>query len=389
VTDNSRHFEDFASHTLLKHRTYAAYIERWARILLYHPPAIHLRIVDACAGSGADDTGNPGSPLIAVREADAAAGQMSEHRGSPVTIEVVAIEKDPGRFAELARRMAPHAGRRHRALPGTLADHIAEFERDFAAVPTLFFIDPFGLEPLRADIVRRCLAGHRNEVFLLFADQAALRHWGVIAARDDEAAPPPELDLFGNGPAAPEPRTAASGAVGITAAAAERIMDAVFGSRAWRDVIAATPRSRRRQAFVDLYVDLLKGFGAERVLPLPVIRGEQHKYHLVYATHSPRGYGVMKTEVERGWSSGVVGPRATELMRLGTSVSRQPLREMIVREFAGRRVAWTDNDRGIPSIRRHVLENTPAMPHQLDALKEDLEAYRVPGTRKLVYDFPR
>jgi three-Cys-motif partner protein len=385
VSDSSRHFEDFASHTLLKHRTYASYVERWARILLYRPPLTRLRIVDACAGSGGDEAGNPGSPLIAVREADAAARQMSEHRGTPVTIEVVAIEKDPARFAELARRMAPHAGR-HRALPGTLADHIADFERDFASVPTLFFIDPFGLEPLRADVVKRCLAGSRNEVFLLFADQAALRHWGVIAARDEDP-PSPELDLFGEAPAAREPRTSPA-AIDITAAAAERIMDAVFGSRRWRDVITATARPRRRQAFVDLYVELLKEFGAGRVLPLPVI-GEQHKYHLIYATHSPFGYGVMKQEVERGWKSGLVGARATELMRLGTSVSRTRLRGMVETAFAGREVSWGDEDRRVPSIRRHVLENTPAMPHQLDALKDDLQARRVPGMRRLVYRFPR
>jgi hypothetical protein len=65
MTKNKGHFEAFAPHTLLKHAVYDCYVERWSRILLrWHDT---IRIVDACAGEGADDEGNPGSPLIALK----------------------------------------------------------------------------------------------------------------------------------------------------------------------------------------------------------------------------------------------------------------------------------------------------------------------------------
>jgi len=75
VTRNRRHFNRFAAHTRLKHAIYRYYVERWARILLHTWDRV--RIVDACAGAGADDEGTPGSPLIALDEGEKAASQLS------------------------------------------------------------------------------------------------------------------------------------------------------------------------------------------------------------------------------------------------------------------------------------------------------------------------
>jgi three-Cys-motif partner protein len=386
MVQSDRHFHDFAPHTLLKHATYKAYVQRWARILLARPGRSLLRIVDACAGMGGDDAGNPGSPVIAAVEADRAGEQMSQLRGEPVRIEVVAIEKDRKRFEVLAARMAGHGGR-HRALQGTLGDYIVELERDFARVPMLFFIDPFGLEPLKAEVVRRCLAGGKNEIFLLFADQAALRHHGVLLARDDEEQAPAQGSLFGDDTpqqtAQPDPARVHTA---LTAAAVERIMDSVYGEIDWRSGIANVPASRRRQAFVEMYVQLLTGYGAQRVLPLPII-GRQHKYHLIYATHSPYGYRVMKEEVGRSWNAGLVTERAKEMMKLGTSLGRQTLLRDVLTHFGGFEAPWWVDDRNAVSVRRFALEDTAAMPHQMEDLKEDLHRYRMPG-RALRYRFP-
>lgn len=385
MVQSARHFESFEPHTLLKHAILRAYEERWARVLLSRPDSrrTRVRIVDACAGAGQDEIGNPGSPLISIREAEKARAQLSEKRGAPVEVQVVAIEKDRGRFGQLQQVVNAFGGR-HLAWRGTLGDYIDRLEPDFAHTPTLFFIDPFGLNPLQADVVRRALRGAHNEVLLLFADQAALRHIGAAAAVD--AADVAPLLLFGEEPAPPAP--APSRELQVTADAAIRIMNAAFGDERWR-VVTTLPAERRRQALVDMYEELLRSMGARRVLSLPMIgKGSRLRYHLMFATRSGKGYEVMKDSVERAWNGDLVGDRAVELMRLGVAAPTSTIEQEVRRRFAGRaRVAWTGDDPG-SSVRLFALQDTAAMPHQLKELKQRLAPLRMPGL-PIVYDFSR
>lgn len=385
MVQSARHFESFEPHTLLKHAILRAYEERWARVLLARPgsPRTRVRIVDACAGAGQDEIGNPGSPLISIREAEKARGQLSAMRGAPVEVQVVAIEKDRARFAQLERLVQAFEGR-HQAWCGTLGEYIGRLEPDFPSTPTLFFIDPFGMEPLQADVVRRALSGSHNEVLLLFADQAALRHIGAAAAVDASDEPP--LSLFGDEDATRAP--ALSRDLQFTAEAAVRIMTAAFGDERWRTV-TNLPAERRRQALVDLYADLLlRSMGAKRVLSLPMIgKGSRLKYHLVFATKSGKGYEVMKDSIERAWNGALVEDRAVQMMRMGVAAPSAAVEEAVRRQFAGRRVGWTGNDPR-DSVRVFALQNTPAMPHQLKELKQRLELLRDPEERAFVYDFP-
>lgn len=386
MVQSARHFESFEPHTLLKHAILRAYEERWARVLLARPdsPRSRVRIVDACAGAGQDEIGNPGSPLISIREAEKARSQLTAMRGAPVEVQVVAIEKDRIRFAQLEQVVQAFGGR-HQAWCGTLGDHIARLEPDFSGTPTLFFIDPFGLNPLRAEVVRRALRGPHNEVLLLFADQAALRHIGAAAAMDAPEEQPLSLFDEATGPHAP----IASRELQVTADAAVRIMNAAFGDARWRDVMNR-PAAQRRQWLVDRYAELLESMGAKRVLSLPMIgKGSRLKYHLMFATKSGKGYEVMKDSVERAWNRDLVDDRAVQLMRMGVAAPAAAIEKEVRRRFAGRpRVAWT-GDHPSESVRLFALQDTPAMPHQLEDLKQRLKPLRVPGERAFVYDFSR
>lgn len=383
MVDNAHHFGSFEPHTLLKHAILRAYEERWARVLLARPdsPRRRVRIVDACAGAGQDEIGNPGSPLISIREAEKAREQLSALRGEPVEVQVVAIEKDRARFAQLSQLVQAFQGR-HVALCGTLGDYIARLEPDFAGTPTLFFIDPFGMEPLQAEVVRRALRGPNNEVLLLFADQAALRHVGAAAAVD--ASDQPVLSLFGDEETAPVP--APSRELKLTADAAVRIMTAAFGDERWRRAVSLAPE-RRRQALVDLYADLLRSLGAVRVLSLPMIgKGNRLKYHLMFGTKSGKGYEVTKDSVERAWNGELVGEKAVQMMRMGVVAPAAVIAQAVRERFAGRCVALV-GDRPSDSVRAFALQDTPAMPHQMDELKQLLAPFRVRSERAFVYDF--
>src|SRR6185437_10008193 len=98
---------------------------------------------------------------------------------------------------------------------------------------------PFGLEPLDGATVRRAVEGPRNEVLVLFADMAAIRHFGAATSEDETKAERalarlretdslfPEMDEEDR--RALEPLAAESrDAQGRTRAAAIEILDAVF-----------------------------------------------------------------------------------------------------------------------------------------------------------------
>lgn len=386
MADNADHFDNFEPHTRLKHAILRAYVERWSRILLVRAAATRqrLRIVDACAGAGQDESGNLGSPLIAIQEAEKARGQMAEYHAGPSEVQIVAIEANRKRFRQLKERI-DQLGGGHAALHGTLADYIGGLEKDFVSTPTLFFIDPFGMEPLQAGIVRRALQGPRNEVLLLFAHQAGLRHLGAADAMEEPKRR--ELSLFDSMEEPAAPAVPKSKELQLTADAAVRILNAAFGDERWRSV-QSLPRPRRRQALVDMYSDLLRSMGARYVLPLPIIGNQtQLKYHLVFATKSGKGYEVMKDSIERALKTDLLDPRSVQLMRLGAAESDAVIEQRVRQRFAEQRAAWVGGS-SIDSVKTFALQETPAMPHQMDELKRRLAPLRDRSGRALVYDFP-
>lgn len=393
MADNTDFFSSFEAHTLLKHAILNAYVERWARKLLLRSGAgTKVRIVDACAGRGSDESGNPGSPLIAAQVAKAAEQQLSELRGEAVFVEIVAIEESASNFAAL-KTSIQQAGANVLARRGTLADYIAEFDADARWVPTLFFIDPFGLAPLRAEVIRRALSGPRNEALMLFADQAALRHFGATAAaapQDDRESP--QTSLFadvgtdhGRGSVA---KTASRAALETTARAAEQILNAAFEGIDWRERINAVPREQRRHEFLKMYRELLRSMGAGYVLPIPVLDVRTHmKYHLFHASRSEHGYVTMKDAVERAWkNTPELGGRAVDCMRLLAKCDLDAVASRIVKHFSGRTVRWTD-DGTIRGVKSYALSQTLAYPHHMPDLQSKLDQYRQPG-KMIVYRFP-
>jgi three-Cys-motif partner protein len=273
MTKHRDHFESFAPHTLLKHAVYGFYVERWSRILLKYSDSV--RIVDACAGEGGDVTGNPGSPLIALRNGAAAARQLTASSGVPKRVELVAIEKTLKNFRSLEERIGSEPN--VRLVHGTLADIVESLGKDSAAVPHLYFIDPFGVSPLKADVIRRALRGPRNEVFLLFAGPAIRRHFGAyegVFASDEELEQGSLFSDLGSTAAVSLPTPHQQ----IAAESSVAILDAAFGDADWRSLLTL-PDDQRLMAAVELFCDVLCGLGAKRVLPMPIL-DRHHKLNI-------------------------------------------------------------------------------------------------------------
>lgn len=320
-----------------------------------------------------------------------AAAQVTRMRGVPVIVETIAIEKDKRRFSSLQQALKPF-GAPATVLRGELIAHLPSLLADAGNTPILCFIDPFGVEPLRAEIVRSILQRPLCEVLILFHDQACLRHFGA-AASVAAAILPVEPDLFSGIPDEPKAPTAAEArsmaARTITAERAEEILDGAFGSLDWRATIAAASAGGRRSAFLQLYEEFLLSAGAAHVLSIPMRNdANQHVYHLIHASRSVHGYVTMKEAVSTALNKTDLPTPATSTMRFAISSNLKRIADEILREFAGKTVPWTTaNEEGFGPLRDHVLQSTDAFPHDLKELQQLLKPYKKAG-QKVVFTFP-
>jgi three-Cys-motif partner protein len=392
VAKKHEHFREFKPHTRLKHMVLETYLQTWARKLLLRKDASNrVFYVDACAGPGMDDAGNHGSPVVAAVEAANVKAQFREKFGRTVEVTVIAVEKDIRRFRALKNNLAPF-GISARALRGTLTDHMPELLSEMGEAPALFFIDPFGIEPLRGDVVCAAIARAHSEVLLLFADQAALRHYGVISADFEE--PGEQGDLLASFGALYEQQEAdilAAKAEELepTREACEEIMETAFAGWDWRSGVDAAPRAKRRQVIVDEYARMLHAIGAKYVLQMPIVRVKQrHVYHLFHATKSATGYSTMKSVVDTALRKSRSVGSAVDAIRYLVRSDMDAVEQSVRRALAGQLVPWSENG-SAPSVRNWALRNTPAYPVEMGALKDRLRDLRYPSAgRRLVYRFP-
>lgn len=398
MTKSARHFDEFAPHTRLKQLVLETYLKAWARkLLLRRGAGGAVYYIDACAGRGMDDAGNHGSPVLAAREAAIVEAQLKAKDHRSVRVYVVAIEKVSAHFKALEQNLAPF-GPSARALRGTLPEHMPALLAEMAADPALFFIDPFGIEPLNADVVYSALGRRQTEILVLFADQAALRHYGVLTAGDDgvdDSAGQFALDIsFSEAQVA---QHAASDAMRLaelqpTREACETIMNDAFGNADWRTRVDAVKPVNRRQEILDLYTELLHGAGARYVLRVPIrAAGNRHVYHLFHATRSAHGYVAMKEAVESALNRATIGASAVGTTRFLIRSDMAAVESRVRAKFAGRTVRWASDqkDGTAASVKRFALEETPTFPSEMGGLKQRLAPLRVPGLgQTIVYRFP-
>jgi three-Cys-motif partner protein len=399
VVQSDDHFVEYEPHSRYKHLILKTYFEAWGRKLLLRPRAPDtVCYVDACAGRGSDEAGNPGSPLIAAQAAAEAEAQLTVMRGRPVHVRVIAIEKRKDYYRQLKSCLAPF-GHLAQVRHGTLADYLDDVERTYANAPTLYFIDPFGLEPLKAELVQRALAPRYNEILLLFSDQAALRHFGVVQSTGTAALRAlrrheEQSWLF------PEQHEEERRALSTRAESAElsleqtrersqEILDAAFGGNHWQPILQATPRGLRRERFLELYLDFLQQ-AAPLTLKIPVMNADgAHVYFLLYATKSRKGFRAMKESVDFALRTGPLMPDVSETLQSLLSCDITQVADFVKRRFAGQSVRWAPDrlNQTAPSIRAAALEETDVFPFQLSELEEKLQDVRQPGRIKR-YAFP-
>jgi three-Cys-motif partner protein len=400
-----RFFREYRDHTLLKLGVLRAYLSRWARILLQSGRQRRVWFVDGFAGKGQDDKGNEGSPLIACRiaaavEADFDAGSRE--------VRVIAVEASRAHATALRNAIDGFGPAQGHSVPihhGELGDHVDEILLLTENEPTLYFLDPFGVKGLRADLLPLLLRGPMNELLILFSDEGAHRLQGAATSpkpknksplhRGQEdlfsfTAPHPTRDMQPEGEDDDEPDAAVRGWE-RTAPASEEILDVAFGGNYWKDVMEGIPRHLARRTWLELYMDLLRRSGAAYVTPFSVVdHDDDHVYYLVHAAKGRAAVRAMKDalrsalnarEREDGRRQGMLFDTVTDIARV---VSR------LERRFAGQGpVRWTDKKGYENTVQGFAICETDAFYADMDALQEMLAArgYLV-SARPFTYEFP-
>jgi len=262
-------------------------------------------IIDAFAGPGRYEDGEPGSPLILL---DAYLSHQFRPKMSSEIIYLF-IEEREDRVGhlhdEIGRVRLPPNVRvfvehgRYETLFRRRLDEIRAAGRNLA--PTFAFVDPFGYTDAPMDLTGTFLQFQRCEVLIYMPLPWVVRFVG----RDGQ----------------------------------QRAMSTLFGTDAWR--LAAELQGNDRKTFLhDLFRDQLLAHGSRFVRSFEIHAGGSNGYHLFFGTTHPRGLEKMK---EAMWSLDPIAGQSfsdstvsDQLVLLEPGVDTRPLLNALRAHFGTR-----------------------------------------------------
>jgi three-Cys-motif partner protein len=256
-----------------KHQILRKYLRGWVYKLGKAYP--ELAFIDGCAGEGAYGDGSPGSPLIAVKWNDE---QVTSGRGGRLVVH--AVEADQESAARLRGVLRPWLDR----VPPQAIVYVESLEvrlplllERTREVPTLVFIDPYGLGPLSKDKLEPLLRD-RNRApteILVRADPVLLARWAGWA---DE-----------------RPRDARG------ARTAQSFRDKLKGYNINPEVVGGQFNKGLRPTVFDLFNAYLTIFQDRfqyvQLIPIRPSYYAAPKYFLVHGTDSPHGAALINDTV--------------------------------------------------------------------------------------------
>jgi three-Cys-motif partner protein len=297
-------------------------------------------VIDAFAGPGIYQDGQPGSPIIMLNA-------LLEHTGRDrITAEVIYffIEQDKRRAAQLEKEVDGLG-----TLPGDVKVDVVNDsyenafksvlddleERDAALAPTFAFLDPFGYSDAPMSLSGRFLQFARCEV-LIYVPLRTVNRW---LRREGQ----------------------------------ERAMTSLFGTKQWADAIAIEDGQDRIRFLHDLFYRQLKKEGElEYVRSFEIVSAAPNSgYHLFFGTsNAERGLLKMKEVMWR------VDPREGKRFKDSTKKSAMvlfeeepdlaPLEHQLRKKYATKPFT-------IDEAARFALVDTPFLPKHVKHVLKPLE----------------
>lgn len=313
-------------HTEAKHRLLTGYLAAWFPIL----SKWNDRIVffDGFAGPGIYEGGEAGSPTKAL---DVLLNHQYGAAMANKNFTFMFNEADPERYARLTQVITEYIGGRQpwpqnvvvrigndsfeNTAEGILSG-LEEQKRNLA--PTFAFVDPFGVEGLPMDLLRRLLSFDRCELFVYF-DFNTVNRFANAGNIDDR-------------------------------------LTELFGTDLFKQ--AAGLKGDDRKSFLhDLYqYQLSTVCGFSFVKSFEMVREDRKTgYFLFYGTRNVKGLEVMKDvmwRVDPGGGQRFSDKLAGEDVLFEDEVDTRPLQRELAEHFRGQTVS-------IEALEQHVLINTP------------------------------
>jgi three-Cys-motif partner protein len=376
------HFDEFGDHTQLKHAYLESYLPSWAiKLLSSQGTDGRVAFVDSFAGAGRDKHGNDGSPTIACRVAQ----QVKEKRHGSGRMDVYAIEKNPRRFGLLEAHLRRFEQIEHDhvfAMRGSASEVLPSIISRAGMAPTLYFLDPCGVDGLDASLYKPMLAGPRNEILALFDGIGASRLRGVVHAKDDDIiAKQQQIRAFptlfeelddAELQALEALREARVIRRSPTTPAARRALTLAIGSDAWESELSELNPEEFRRQFQRRFLGCLVDAGAKYLQVIPMRDAQGHfKYTLVHASKSVAAVTTMKEAVSSGLNRDELSLKMRERIREDLYFPMHLVHAALAKRFAGAEVRWSGD--ALESARRYLLEETPMFNFQGEEVRKNLK----------------
>ena|SRR2546422_2801592 len=262
---NPAYWDDYTPFQQVKHDLIRCYLNGWYPKLGFW--AGRVLYVDTHAGRGKYETGDPGSPVVALQTFLAHGSR--DKLLSRSEFNFLFVERDPEHVAALQGELTALGPLPARVNVETsesdafekLTNILKELRRDHARMaPAFLFVDPFGFK-VPAKLLAALMGAGRVELFVnvMWRElDMAIRHQPVAGT--------------------PSAQT----------------LDDVFGSELWRtEIVGTTPDERIGQAI------RVFGMGIKARWTTPVVRmvtgGTATRYLLVHFTNSDDGRDLMKS----------------------------------------------------------------------------------------------
>ena len=252
-----------------KHLVLKSYLDGWFPILGRRNG--RLVFIDGFAGPGEYESGELGSPLIAL---DCVKQHKQKGRLRGVEVVLLFIEADEARASHLTHRLEKET------LPKDVSflvlrerfdDHMENLlnymeEQKRALAPAFVMIDPFGIKGSRMHLIDRTLQNDKSECMISFMYEPIRRFH--------------QQREFG------EP------------------LDDLFGTTDWRNCLDIVEVEEKKRFLHDLFKAQLKKHGAEQVVFFELLRGNRHVNTIFFASGSLKGCDLMKQAIWKADRSG-------------------------------------------------------------------------------------
>lgn len=322
------YWADYTPIQKAKHDLLQGYLGGWFPILASFSG--HVLYVDCHAGRGRHETGDPGSPLVALttllghrfRNGILTRCQVHFIFLEEIPNHAQSLQSELGKLGPMPQNIDVRiANQDYERVLREALDYLEQARHSMA--PSFFFFDPYGFK-LPMDLLQRIVRHPRSELLITFM----VRY----------------IDMAIHNPAQ------------------EENMNLLFGTADWRKLQGIRDPDERHGEMIRLYTESL-GCSHSSVLEM---RGEhrEHKYSLIHATNHPRGRELMKQAMWKLTDGSYAiyqsnDPRQLALITLDPDLA--PLENELLRTYGGRDIHyqeltdWLLDSRWLPKHLNQVI----------------------------------